>query len=342
MSTPRALLLSRDPRLRASLEWIFQQQGPRGWSLHVVTDWAEVRSALLDHPQPELVILDLADFPRPEEQKIRWPVLLQWFTEWRSAVSRGRLIVLRAPGHRVPPWVSRLAPDRIEDRELAPERWLLVLDQLARPDYDVLYGPSQAELPATPPNLWDWIDVTLESRWPQLHARAVLIWSTEGRPRWRKGDLPALVWSSVLRRLMSLSPNRHPRHERVLWLTPPESQQPETYWLYLRPFTRTLSLVLVGQGSFPYASMRDEAEALIRALLSPEGPWQDEQVDVDLFGFSAEALADEAMALPPEARKPLFRPEEIPPPRPVEPEDVSASFSERDLPPPPLYDTPGP
>ncbi|NPA27029.1 MAG: hypothetical protein GXO36_05490, partial [Chloroflexi bacterium] len=171
MSTQHALLLSQDPRLRAALDWIFQQDA-RTWTLRVATDWDEVRGELLEQPYPELVILDLAEFPRPEDRNLRWPTLQQWFTEWRTAVPRGRLIVLRSSQARVPSWASRLSPDRIEDRDLPPERWLLLLDSLSRPEYEVLLAPPpRPELPPTPPTLWNWVDVTIESRWAQFRSQ---------------------------------------------------------------------------------------------------------------------------------------------------------------------------
>ncbi len=281
--------------------------------LAAFTQWDELRGALARPTLARtLLVLDTHSIDTPAEAH------LHALAAWRAQHPLGRVVALRGTGQAWPAWVATLRPDFTLPRDLSVGRWQLALDRLLRPELEVLLAaPVDPALPPHP----DWLvkraaEVQLREALAEVRAKAMLLWSVDNRPWARAGELPATLWGYILRRLLGLS-DRPLYPERLLWAAAPEVATPERYWIYIRPATRQVLLVMVGSGSLPYAALRQQAQAVIQGLITP--PPQLRLLARRGPNIPAEELAaadDEP--LPAEAFRPLFEdvPQPIPQPAP--------------------------
>ncbi len=305
----QALFVGRDLQVKIRLQLALQHYAAAHAEARVFafTSWEELQSVLTRtlSAQP-LVVIDTASVEPPPD-----PVL-HALAAWRVQHPLSRVIALRGRGQPWPAWVAPLRPDFTLSRDLSVGRWQLALDRLLRPELEVLLAaPVDPRLPAHP----DWLvkraaEVQLREALAEVRAKAILLWSLDNKPWARAGELPATLWGYILRRLLALS-DRPIYPERLLWAAPPEIVTPERYWIYIRPATQQLLLVMVGAGALPYAALRQQAQAVIRSLLTPPPHLRlARQPTMPPEG----RLADDEEPLPPEAFQPLF--EDVPQPIP--------------------------
>jgi len=319
----QVLFLGRDLQVKMRLQLALEQYTAAYGEARVFAfvSWEELQRVLGRplHARP-LLVLDTVSVDPPSD------AMLHALAAWRVQHPLSRVVALRARGRPWPAWVPTLPPDFSLARDLSVERWQLALDRLLRPDVEILSEPPVE--PPVPPHP-EWLvkrmaETQLREALAGVRAKAILLWALDNKPWARAGELPATLWGYILRRLLALDGKRlYP--ERVLWAAPPEITTLERYWIYIRPATSKLLLVMVGAGTLPYAALRQQSQAVIGALTTPPPHVRPPRPAVTR---PAEAL-DEDGPLPPESLEPLF--EDVPQPIPSGEEPRSR----RATPPPP-------
>ncbi len=305
----QAFFVGNDLQLKVRLQLALERYAPRSTETRVFafSAWEDLRPILARaHAESMLVVVDTPSVEAPSAAVVRS------LDAWREKHPLGRVVVLREAGQPWPSWVALLRPDLALARDLSVGRWQLMLDRVLRPEMEVLLAAPVA--PALPPQP-EWLvpesaEVELREALAEVRAKALLLWAMNNKPWARAGELPATLWGYVLRRLLGL--NGKPLYpERVLWAAPPEIATPERYWIYIRPATEQMLLVMIGAGNFPYAALREQARSVVKRLLTP--PPHLRLGTRPLFP-EGELQAAEEEPLPPEAALPLF--EEVPLPIP--------------------------
>ena len=330
----QALFVGRDLQVKMRLQLALEQYvAARGTAqVFAFVSWDELRAGL-NRPlrARPLLVVDTASLEIPSD------AMLHALAAWRVQHPLSRVVALRERGRPWPSWVPDLQPDFSLPRDLSVGRWQLALDRLLRPDLEVLLAaPVDPPVPPQP----EWLakreaEAQLRAALAEVRAKAILLWSLDNKPWARAGELPATLWGYTLRRLLALSRQRlYP--ERLMWAAPPEVPTPERFWIYIRPATQQLLLVMVGAGPLPYAALRQQAQAVIRALLTP--PPHARLGRSPLLSLEEDALAEEEEPLPPEAFEPLF--DDVP--QPIPSLDEQAPRPTTAAPPPPVDGLPPP
>ncbi len=329
----QVLFVGRDLQVKIRLQLALESYTAPGAEARVAafTTWEELGQAL-HRPRGDRawVVIDTASVEPPSD-----PVL-HALAAWRVQQARNRVVALRDRGQPWPAWVAHLRPDFTLPRDLSVGRWQLALDRLLRPDLEVLLA---APVDPQPPPHPEWLvkrgaEVQLREALGEVRAKAILLWSLDNKPWARAGELPATLWGYIMRRLLALSHKRlYP--ERLLWAAPPEVSTPERYWIYIRPATQQVLLVMVGAGTLPYAALRQQALEVIHGLLTP--PPHLRLTRKPVFLAAEDALRAEEEPLPPEASEPLF--DDIPRPIPAASDEGPSRAAE---PPPPPIEGLGP
>ncbi len=314
-------------RLQLALEYYVE--GRAEARVFAFTSWAEVRGVLarVGGQAVPLLVLDAPSLEAPTDAD------LDALAAWRVRHPLARVVALRDRGGTWPGWVAALKPDFTFPRDLSVGRWQLALDRLLRPEFEVLLAaPVDPPLPPHP----DWLvkraaEVQLREALAEVRAKAILLWSLNNKPWARAGELPATLWGYILRRLLAL--HGKPLYpERLMWAAPPEVSTPERYWIYIRPATQQMLLAMIGAGALPYAALRQQAQAVVRGLLTPPPHLRLSRPEP---AATEDALAEEEEPLPPEAFEPLF--DAVPDPIPKGHEEPPRRDA---VPPPPIEGAP--